>query len=278
MRRAWIFLLHLPLLLCFGHAESLWAQSAALPKVWSGEIIEADQGLVSLHAVIIDSKMKGRGGDFSFLIRGRKNKVLYSFAAKTQDPKALPTQYWRIREDTYDLLEVSLGDDRGKARKWKGPYSKPFVVSPKNLSSMGVLYLLASKDDPIKVLQKPNHQKFPLDRWKGSVQAVTDAISGEVWQRYQPVAVPAAQNPSIRRVLRGTRSIQMIYKLDLFRFNAFAQDMAKVLQANDPDIRSCYTDLLDKSSEAKGNLIYSFVYSGIDQGIKSLKIKQSTLK
>jgi hypothetical protein len=239
----------------------LRAEAASLPKVWNGEIIERDQGLVSLHAVIIDSMMKTRVGDFSFLIRGRKHKTLYSFAAQTQNPKTLPSRYWRIREDTYDLIEMSLQDEQARPRRWQGPYSKPLIVMPQTWASLGVWYILAAKEGPIKVLIKPQHQKVPLERWKGSVLASTDALTGKVLQSYKAASETNSSTPALRQVLRGSRSIQMLYEI----------------HSHDPEIRTCYTDLLDRSNEAEGELIYSFVYSGIDQGIKSLKIKRSTL-
>lgn len=275
MQRAW-FPSVLLIFVWFAGIPEMFAQTTAIPKVWNGETIEADQGLVSLYAVMIDSKVQHRAGPFSFLLRGKKTKLVYTFSAVTQEPKSAPTQIWKIRADEYELLEVSFTDEKGRARKWKGPYSRTLTVTPKSLASLGNWYLLNLKDDQIKVLLKPVHMKLPLEKWKGAVQSITDAFGGVVLSRYRPVA--ADKEKGFRRVFRTTRTIQMIYKLDLFRFNVHSPEMAKVLQANDADIRSCYTDLLDKQGDAKGILIYSFVYSGINQGIKSLKVKSGESK
>ncbi len=254
----------------------LCAQTASIPKVWNGEIVEADQGLITLYAIIIDSKVKHRQGSFSFHIKGRKSGLTYSVSAQTQEPKLPPNQIWKVREDTYDLVDISLADERGKNRKWKGPYSKALVVTPKAISSLGVWYLATLADDQFKVLLKPIVPKIELGKWKGSVTGLTNGFTGEFTKRYKAEA--EAKGFGFRKVIRATRSIDMRYGLDLFKMNTHARDMVRVIETNDGDIRSCYTDLLDKSPDSRGKLIYSFVYSGIDQGIKSLKIKENTIK
>ena len=257
------------------HPYLLFAEMA-LPKIWNGEIIEADQGLVCLYSMMIDSTVKHRNGEFSFILKGRKNKINYSFSAKTQEPKLAPNSYWKIKEDTYDLMEASFIDERGFKRSWKGPYPKSLEVKSRSIASMGAWYLVYLKgDSQFNILLKPLRLVLPIDSWKGSVLSVTDAITGEVFSQYKGTSAQNGQG--IRRVLRASRSIQMLYRLDLFRFNTYAAEMSRVLQTNDADLRSCYTDLLEKDDNAQGTTTYAFVYSGIAQGIKSLKIRQSSL-
>ncbi|MBC7660093.1 MAG: hypothetical protein H7249_10320 [Chitinophagaceae bacterium] len=249
----------------------------SLPKVWNGEIIETDQGLVCLYSMMIDSNVKQRGGDFSFLLKGRSNRISYSFTAKTQIPKLAPITYWKIKEDTYDVIEASFVDEYGHKRLWKGPYPKSIKVQPKSLSSMGVWYLVYLKpDDQFKLLIKEVRLKLPIEKWKGSVERIIDGISGEELSIYKGAAADNGQG--IRRVLRGGRRINMVYQLDLFRLNMHAPEMSRILQINDADIRSCYTDLLERNETANGTLTYTFAYSGIAQGIKTLKIKEASLK
>jgi len=226
--------------------------------------------------MMIDGAMKHRDGEFSFILKGRRNKISYSFSTKTQEPKLAPNGYWKIKADPYDLVEASFVDERGYKRLWKGPYPKGIQVKPRSIASMGTWYLVYLKgDNQFNILLKPIHLLLPIDRWKGSVLSVTDGITGEVFSLYKGESAQNGQG--IRRVLRGSRSIQMLYKLDLFRFNTYATEMSRILQTNDADIRSCYTDLLEKDENAKGTLTYVFAYSGITQGIKSLKIKQTSL-
>lgn len=252
------------------------AQTPSLPKIWKGETVEADQGLVSLYSVMIDTKTRLQNRDFSFVLKGRKHPFVYHFAAHTLDPKEIPHQFWKIRADIYELWEVRFVDEGGRTRKWQGPYPKPLIVSPQSLSSLGIWYLFALKDDSIKVLLKPHPITLPPQKWKGDLQTTSDGFTGSILSRFKTEV--GEKQLGLRRVLRGSRAIQMSYKLDLFQNNSVASEMARVFQANDADIRSCYTDLLEKQGDAKGDLIYSFVYSGIAQGIKSLKVKRSALK
>jgi hypothetical protein len=272
LTRTWFWILGF---LAIALPNTLLAQNS-LPKLWSGEIVEADQGLVCLYSMMIDSNVKHRNGDFSFVLKGRRNQISYSFSAKTQEPKLPPNTYWKIKEDTYDLVEASFIDDRGKKRVWKGPYPKALVVKPRSISSLGTWYLVYLKgDSQFNFLLKSVRLNLPIERWKGTVLSVFDGLSGETYNVYK--GENAENGQGIRRVLRGVRSIQMLYRLDLFRFNVHAPEMSRVLQSNDADIRSCYTDLLDKDAAAKGELTYAFVYSGIAQGIKSLKIRQTNM-
>ncbi len=248
----------------------------SLPKPWNGEIIEPDQGLVSLYSLMIDNTVKHRHGEFTFTLKGRRTKISYSFSTATQEPSLPPQHFWKIKEDTYDLMDGSFVDERGNRRTWKGPYPKPIVVKPRSISSMGFWYLVYLKADKrFNILLKPTRLDLPIENWKGNVATVFDGITGEEFNRYQ--GPEAAKTQGLRRVVTGVRTIKMLYKLDLFRFNSFAGDMSRVIQSNDADIRTCYTDLLEKDETAKGQLTYAFIYSGIAQGIKSLKIRKSSV-
>ncbi len=266
----------LPLLALLLAGPRLAAQTASIPKIWSGEIVEADQGLVTFYGTVIDASVKPRDNTFAFILQGRKYHYRYNFHAKTSDPRLPPQTYWKIHEDVYDLVEASLVDERGRRRVFKGPYAKPLLVKPQSLSSMGRWYLIYGKTEgTLSMLLKPWHMNVSLAGWKGSVQTLIDAFTGTLYQTYRG---PSAQDPSaLRKVIRVSRGISMLYKIDLYRQNAYAPDLARVLEANDADIRSCYTDLLEKQGDVKGKLAYSFVYSGNNQGIKSLKLREATI-
>jgi len=257
-------------------APALLSAQHSLPKQWNGEILEADQGLVSLYSTMIDSSIKHRSGEFTFILKGRRSKISYSFSAATQDPAEAPSIYWKVKEDTYDLMEASFVDSKGRKRSWQGPYPKAITVKPRSISSMGNWYLVYLKaDGRFNILLKPARPNIPLEKWQGSVRSLVDGLTGEDYELYKAPQSP--KKSGFRQVVTGVRKIQMLYKLDLFKFNTYSREMSGIFQTNDADIRTCYTDLLDRDENAKGQLVYAFIYSGIAQGIKSLKIRRTTM-
>lgn len=249
---------------------------ASVPKVWNGELLEADEGAFYLQGIIADSSARLRPGRFSFTLLGRKRQLLYQFQTDTADLKEHPNQVWKLKEDDYDLMKVSLTDEQGQLRTWQGPYRHAFHISKQNLSHFGVWYLVQLKNELVlKVLVKKGKNVFKAEKSQGSFAGVIDGTTGHLLLNLK-LAEPAAPQ-QLRQVLRSTRTISMQFKLNLFRQNAFAPAMAQVLQANDPDIRSCYLDLLERKPEAQGQLSFTFVYSSSTRSIKSLKMKQTDL-
>lgn len=273
--RRWL----LPLSLIVSFSPALAADAPpSIPKVWNGELMESDQGAVAIHSVIFDMDGKGAtDGTFAFRLKGRKNGIVYSFQSPNQSPKAPPETIWKIKDDTYDLMEVSSVNSRGRKLTWKGPYKLAFTVKAKALSILGEWYLVHTKGgNELRVLVKPQPNRSPLENLRKTFVSVIDGLDGHVLEQFG--AKTGAEPGQIRTVLRSQRSILMTYKVDLFRDNKVASSLAAVLSANDADIRSCYTDLLEIEAAPAGTLAYTFVYSGEMQSIKALKIKNSGLK
>jgi len=51
-----------------------------------------------------------------------------------------------------------------------------------------------------------------------------------------------------------------------------------VIQSNDADIRSCYTDFLDRGTTAQGVVNYTMLLSNQSHSLKTLKVKQTDIK
>ncbi len=251
-----------------------------VPKVWNGELLEADEGAFYLQGVIADSSARFRPGSFTFTLLGRKRQLLYQFQTDTQDLKDHPAKVWKLKEDEYDLMRVSLTDPQGHVLQWQGPYRHSFKISGQNLAHFGVWYLVQMQKGLLKVLAKRGKNVFRPEKSQGSFAAVIDGADGRILLNLKGsnAKTKAGQDQQeLRQVFRSSRTISMVYKLNLFRQNSFAPAMAKTLEANDPDIRSCYLDHLEREPNAQGQLSYTFVYSSVTKSIKSLKMKQSDI-
>ena len=63
----------------------------------------------------------------------------------------------------------------------------------------------------------------------------------------------------------------MFYKLNLFRHNYLAGQMAEVLNSYDANLRKCYTDRLDFNDELKGDVAFTFILSKQSGRMQKLK-------
>ncbi|WP_141733710.1 hypothetical protein [Oligoflexus tunisiensis] len=264
--------------LIFLSLGSLQAQVTTLvPKVWNGEALLKDEGLFYLQASILDSDAKHKGGSFSFVLFGKKQKKSYSVQFDTMPLGQHPDKVWKLKEDEYQITQVQHVDNQGRRWTWKGPYRTPLKVKSRSLSNLGIWYLVQLKQPgQLSILIKDSRNVFQKDKTQGSIARVIDGLSGREQATFEQKA--AARQGEIRAVFRSTRTIGMFYKLNLFRQNHHAPKVIGVLQSNDPDIRTCYTDFLERTAPAQGTITYTMLLSHQTHSIRSLKVKQSQIK
>jgi hypothetical protein len=275
VRSPWLLLL-----LCCYLGEKATAQEAnkpQIPKVWNGEALEADEGALYLQSQIVDTNARAQAGTFTFTLRGRKRQLLYIFQTETMPIDQHPHRVWKIKEDDYDIERIQSIDDDGHQREWRGPYRYSFRVQSRALSHFGAWYLVQLKQGGrLSLLIKKTRNVFDPNKSLGSFNRIIDAENGALLLELKQAA--ASQGSEIRQVFRTTRTIGMFYKLNLFRQNTFAPAMIRVLETHEADIRTCYTDYLERNPKVRGSLNYAFVYSGTTRSIRSLKIKNSDLQ
>lgn len=256
----------------------LTAQMQTLvPKVWNGEALQKDEGLFYLQGSIIDISAQQKGGSFSFILIGKNQKKNYSIQFDTAVLGAHPDKVWKIREDEYQIVQIQHIDNQGKRWFWAGPYKVPLQIKSRSLSNLGIWYLVQLKQaGQLSILIKPSRNVFLENKANGSITGIIDGLSGREQVALQRKA--AARQGEIRAVFRSTRTIGMFYKLNLFRQNQYAPTVIGVIQGNDPDLRSCYTDFLDRGTVGQGTLTYTLLLSNQTHSIKSLKVKQTEIK
>ncbi len=266
---SWLLLLSL---------SPLQAQVTTLvPKVWNGEALNKDEGLFYLQGSILDSNAQHKGGSFSFVIFGKNHQKAYTVQFDTAVLGQHPDKVWKLKEDEYQIAQVQHVDSQGKRWVWKGPYRSALQVKSRSLSNFGIWYLVQLKQPgQLSLLIKTSQNTFQAARSQGSIARVIDGQTGREQATFEQKA--AARQGEIRAVMRSTRTIGMFYKLNLFRQNQYAPTVIGVIQTNDPDLRSCYTDYLDRGSGAQGTISYTMLLSHSTHSIKSLKVKQAEIK
>jgi len=256
----------------------LHAQVTTLvPKVWNGEALQKDEGLFYLQGSIIDSDAQHKGGSFSFTLFGKKQQKAYSVQFDTNVLGQHPDKVWKLKEDDYQIAQVQHVDSKGKRWIWKGPYRTGLLVKSRSLSNLGIWYLVQLKQaGQLSLLIKPSKNIFQANKSQGSIARVIDGQTGREQATFEQKA--AAGQGEIRAVMRSTRTIGMYYKLNLFRQNQYAPTVVGVIQSNDPDLRTCFTDLLDRGSSEQGTISYTMLLSNQSHSIKTLKIKKTEIK
>ncbi len=247
------------------------------PKIWNGEALQKDEGLFYLQAAIIDSGAQHRNGAFSFVLFGKNLQKSYSVQYETTTLGQHPDKVWKLKEDEYQVLQIQHIDAQGKRWTWKGPYRSSFFVKGQSLANLGIWYLVQLKQaGQLSFLAKPSKNIFLPGKSQGSIARIIDGLTGYDQLTLEQKA--AQKKGEIRAVLRSSRTIGMFYKLNLFRQNQSANSVMGVIQSNDPDLRSCYTDLLDRAPPTQGSMVYTMVLSNQTQSLKTLKIKKADIQ
>jgi hypothetical protein len=248
-----------------------------VPKVWNGEALQKDEGLFYLQGSIIDSNAQHKGGSFSFVLYGKKQQKAYSVQFDTAALGQHPDKVWKLKEDEYQIAQVQHIDSQGKRWFWKGPYRHALQVKSRSLSNFGIWYLVQLKQPgQLSILIKNSQNVFLASRSQGSIARVIDAQTGREQAAFEQKS--ATRKGEIRAVMRSTRTIGMFYKLNLFRHNQHAPTVIGVIQSNDPDIRSCYTDFLDRGGAGQGAILYTMLLSHQTHSLKSLRVKKAEIK
>ncbi len=273
LRIATIFSLIMWLLMGSLHAQVV----TLVPKLWKGEALQKDEGLFYLQGTVIDSDGKHRGGSFSYILYGKNQQKAYSLQFDILTLGQHPDKVWKLKEDEYQITQIQHIDSVGKRWSWAGPYRSKLLVKSRSLSNFGIWYLVQLKQSgQLSFLIKNSKNVFSSTKTQGSIARVIDGLSGQEQAVFEQKA--AAKQGELRAAYRFSRSIAMYYKLNLFRQNQFAPLVIGVIQSNDADIRSCYTDFLDRGTVEQGLVNYTMLLSNQTHSIKTLKVKQTDIK
>jgi hypothetical protein len=77
---------------------------------------------------------------------------------------------------------------------------------------------------------------------------------------------------------RFTRKIKMVYRIDLFKHNAYAQSLANVMKPHEDRIRACYTDRLEKIPGLSGGLGFNIWLKKEVSAIHQIKRTSGSIK
>ncbi len=248
-----------------------------VPKIWNGEALQGDEGLFYLQGAILDQSAQSLGGQFSFELHGTQQRSVYSLSFSCGTMGQHPDKVWKVKVDNYEVRNVQHIDGKGQKWFWSGPYKHPLLIRKQSLSNFGSFYLVLLKQKgQLSFLIKIGQNVFQPQKSQGSFESIINGVSGMEMLALERKAPQKAGE--IRAVIRTTRTIGMFYKLNLFRQNQHAKTVMDVIQANDPDIRSCYTDAIERGLEQQGQMNFTILLSHQTHSIRSMKLKLAEIK
>lgn len=255
-----------------------WLQAQTLtPKLWNGEALARDEGVLYIQGSIINADAQPKGGAFTALLQGQTTKLMYQLYFEALDIGMHPDRVWKLKADRYLILDLKHIDKQGKSWQWRGPYRAPVLVKAQALANGGIWYLVQLKQaGKLSFLIKSAKNVFRVEKTQGSLTEVFDALSGAQQLSFRQRSAERAGE--IRAVMRSTRTISLFYKIDLFRQNHYAQDVMEVIQTHDADLRTCYSELLDRRAGERGELSFQIILSHNTHSIKTIKIKKADIR
>jgi len=271
----------------FASGQLVAQQAPNLVSPWRGALLESRQGAfyvkVALEGFKSNSLTGYVAGSVQITLTNLISQSTYMFTHRVADIEGFPAEMWRLPSGKYAVSKVELTDMAGKVRIYQEPKPRTFVVARQCLANFGLWKLrpVGNQGLSVEFAMLPNSYTEEGRKSESSVAAVINGESGivqEVFAGKKRLQNPASDgSDGLRAVVTTTRNISLFYKLDLFKHNHRARDVAAVLNSFDGKIRECYTDALDQNSALKGQLTLQFLLSPQTKTMRKLKPAGGTL-
>jgi hypothetical protein len=246
---------------------------------WRGEFYTKKQGGLYFKA----SGSATLDGPLQVLLKEILTKKYYALSKALGEGDGPPRELWKAPSGKYEVEQLVMVDRQGVKRAWKAGKGtrKSFLVKRQSLSNLGLWRVAPEGKTGLAVTfeSAPNTYQEPEGTSDSSVAQVIDGATGLVQEQIggQKVLDAGATDHSTKEQLRSavvyTRQVSMFFKLDLFRHNRHAREIADVLSTYDTNIRKCYTDRLEWVETLRGDLVFTFLLS--KQSGTMLKLKHS---
>lgn len=254
---------------------------------WNGEYLSPSEGALFIRLKLSQFKKSNRGrfivGNVIIELRNEQNKKLYQLSQGAQTGGS-PSYIWKLRPGTYRLERLSLIDNVGRNRVWKGPSKQLFQVQALHLANFGLWSIIPTGKNGLNVTVSSAESNYKSSYSHESFVAVIDALSGKQQQILggQDIIKKSKENYSgdgeVRASFSQVRQISMRYKLDLGRQNSYAKKLMATIASRDVDLRQCYMDELELNDELQGDVNFKFLISKNNGVMEKIKYAGGKLK
>lgn len=245
------------------------------PEEWKGEHFDKAQGGAYLRTSLLGFKASAQTrfmtGPIQITLENLLDKKVYILSYDPGELAMRSRQIWKFPAGKFLVKAISLVDTTGARRTWSPSKSDRRIVIIRRhcLSNLGrwALAPVGANGLRVQFAMAPNDYREEGTKRDSTVAAVVDGFSGLVQDELGGKRVLAAakkgfeSKTEMRQVVKFTRQISMLYRLDLFKHNYQSKQIAQVLDLHDGMIRRCYTDALDAQDGIHGDLRFTFLLS-----------------
>ncbi len=238
---------------------------------WNGAELAADQGVFFVQSTFIDTAAQTREAHLEFWLVGKSDQHVYNFEWSVTNPGK--SSQWPLKADSYELIRIRSLDSEGRDWNWRPTTAPIFQVEAGAISHFGHWFLVqVKKGQKLSLLIKPARM-LPLFKLPKSFSRMIDG------ETHAELFTSSEKTPPPQRSAAPVPDdLGVDMKLDLFRQSSQEPQMLQILQDRSGSLRSCYFEYLERNPKVSGQLAFTFIYSGSEHSIKSLKIKQADLR
>jgi hypothetical protein len=255
-------------------------------KEWRGEYFKKKEGAVFVKTLATGFPA-GSTGNFQVTLFNIIQQRLYTFSSSQIQADAYPREIWKLPSGKYRVERIEFTDGAGQKRVWiPSAEQKIALLVPRvMLANFGVWIMSPAGPSGMiaKFSQSPNTYKENGQAKDSSVAAVVNAHTGTI-QRViggKKVLEGADNEYSDETTLRATttftRQISMFYKVNLFKHNVYSKDVSGALAAFDLNLRTCYTNALNRNSSLRGDVVLQVLVSSKTGTIRQARKSAGTL-
>lgn len=266
----------------------LWG--ASLPtqlNLWKGEYLRTNQGAITMQILLEEftrnDALRGQQAEVQVIIRDRISGQRYLILVPTINQRNFEQVIWKAPVGTY-RVEGMTYYDRGRKRVWFGSGQERFAVRSMMVANMGLVRVRPRAKNYLQVRFNAFKPKLLAAAQSGVFGGVLEAFSGRSQQSWKGGMKATSQRNNfgrvneMRAVITQSRSVSMVYKMDLRQFARYNRSVLPVLQGHDARLRSCYTDRLEENDRLGGTVSFRFILTKRTGTVRKLTYTGGTIK
>ncbi len=254
---------------------------------WKGEYLRSNQGAITMQVLIEgfarNDTLRGSQNDAQIIVRDLKTHRRYLILQPTLNQRDLEKVIWKAPVGTY-LVESFTYYDGSIKRIWFSSGQERFSVRSMMIANMGLVRVRPRVKNYLQIRFSAYKLQFPVAAKSGVFGGVVDAFSGGAQANWKGGMKAASQRHNfgrvdeMRAVITQSRSISMVYKMDLRRYARYNRAVLPVLQGHDARLRSCYTDRLEDNADLGGTVGFRFILAKESGAVRKVAYTGGTLK
>jgi hypothetical protein len=262
----------------------LFAEGPTKLNQWTAGPLSPDEGALFLYfepsaktsaAEVIQSEV-------TVSVLNLITKKTYAFS-QSIGRGASPT-IWRLPSGKYVVRSLKAMGSDGKVynARFQKKVGKRFLIKKQHISHLSTWIVFTVAGDALKIgikKQKNSYQPTDAEVLK-NFKGIINGLNGKMELPFDPPESEddeSTKKPAADPLISSTRTIGMFFRLNMFKNNSHAPQIAAMIASIDQKIRKCYADALDRNPESRGEVVYRFAISKETKNFKKLSVSKSAI-